>query len=419
MVKRRRKYKLKKKVKRFFWFLVLLCVGITLINSCVKNNKKEKTDDEMIETLLEKKTYLNKINNESNKDVKEEWKNAITNYLDLYYKSMINLETKDVTKVFDNPKGEEAYLAQNAIDLLVKHHKMQFNDMRLIKANYNLLFSNIEETSEGIKIDVLVDENVTFKFIPDVKSKAIDVENIFVIDKKGKIKSIRVVQGYYVMFTNEMETISKSEIDKLKKEYISLMKEELEDLKFDKEDASNVKYKTDITCDGKYNRKAAVAYNYKYLEKRNPEYTAYDQVGGNCQNLVSQSLHAGGLPMDNTGYHQWKYYGSDLDTTDTKTGRSASWTGTANFYDYVIGNTDAGICADADINIFYAEPGDVGHVGYKGYTHSVLVVKKILDKDGKVTDLLVNSNTTSLKDYPFLAYPYQNKRIIKILGYNN
>ena len=51
MVKRRRKYKLKKKVKRFFWFLVLLCVGITLINSCVKNNKKEKTDDEMIETL--------------------------------------------------------------------------------------------------------------------------------------------------------------------------------------------------------------------------------------------------------------------------------------------------------------------------------------------------------------------------------
>lgn len=419
MRKRRKRFKLKKKVKRFLWFLLLLCVGIILFNSCDKNKDKELTDDEKINVLLEKKTYLNKIDNESNKDIKEEWKNAITNYLDLYFKSMINLETKDVTKVFDDPKGEEAYLAKNAVDLLVKHHKMQFNDMRLIKANYDLLFSDVEETADGVKIEVKVNENVTFKYIPDVKSKAIDVENTFVINNEGKIKSLRVVQGYYVMFTNEMDVISKSEIDKLKKEYISLMKEELEDLKLDKEDAFNEKYETDITCDGKYDRKKAVAYNYKYLEKRNPEYTAYDEVGGNCQNLVSQSLHAGGLPMDNEGYHQWKYYGPDLDTTDTKNGRSAPWTGTANFYDYVVGNTGAGICADSNINIFYAEPGDVGHVGYNGYTHAVLVVKKVKDKNGKVTDLLVNSNTTSLKDYPFLAYPYQNKRIIKILGYNN
>ena len=381
MRKRRKRFKLKKKVKRFLWFLLLLCVGIIIFNSCGKNKDKELTDDEKINVLLEKKTYLNKIDNESNKDIKEEWKNAITNYLDLYFKSMINLETRDVTKVFDDPKGEEAYLAKNAVDLLVKHHKMQFNDMRLIKANYDLLFSDVEETTDGVKIEVKVNENVTFKYIPDVKSKAI--------------------------------------IDSLKKEYISLMKEELEDLKIDKEDAFNEKYETDITCDGKYDRKKAVAYNYKYLEKRNPEYTAYDEIGGNCQNLVSQSLHAGGLPMDNVGYHQWKYYGPDLDTTDTKNGRSAPWTGTANFYDYVVGNTGAGICADPNINIFYAEPGDVGHVGYNGYTHAVLVVKKVKDKNGKVTDLLVNSNTTSLKDYPFLAYPYQNKRIIKILGYNN
>jgi hypothetical protein len=78
------------------------------------------------------------------------------------------------------------------------------------------------------------------------------------------------------------------------------------------------------------------------------------------------------------------------------------------------------MCADVDVNLFYAEEGDVIHVGYKDdteYSHTTFV-SKVINNDNSIY-ILVNSNTTGLKDYPVLGYIYQNKRLIKILGYND
>lgn len=416
---KKRKLKLKKKVK------VILAIILTGIIICVfesmKDNNIETPEKETTEEILNKKTYLNTFSNSSDKKLDNEYKEVIVKYIDLYFKSMINLEVNDVTNLFSNPKGAEAYLTKSALELLIEHHKLQSNDMRLTKASYNIEVTNIKEDGRKTEVEFLENDFIRFKYL-NVDSELIDVKNTIILSKKdGKvtIDSLRVVQNNYVMFTNELSDINKSDIDKLKDKYIKSIKKEVKNNKILMEQANSKKYNTDINCDGKYNRDKAAEYSYKYTRKRNPDYIAYDSVGGNCQNMVSQSVHAGGIPMDSTGSYQWKHYSSEINEKNEAKGRSASWTGTQNFYEYVKNNTDKGICSDNDVNIYYAETGDVGHVGYRDYSHAVLIVDVVKDENGNVIDLLVNSNTASLENYPFMGYVYPNKRIIKILGYND
>jgi hypothetical protein len=156
----------------------------------------------------------------------------------------------------------------------------------------------------------------------------------------------------------------------------------------------------------------------KYANSRNDKYYDYSDVGGNCANYGSQTIYAGGIPMDIKGDYEWKYYGTGVDENNAKKGRSNSWTSTSYFYDYAKNNDGFGMCADTDVNLFYAEGGDIIQVGYSGYTHTTVVVGKAL-KDSKIVDIIINSNTVGLENYPLLGYTYQNKRLIKILGYND
>jgi len=423
MKKRKRRLKLKKNVKIIIILIVILIFGIKFLT---KNKEVElKKEINPVQELLLKKTYLNNIKNSTEITIKDEWEDLIVEYLDLYFKSIIGLETKDVTNLFTDPNGSEAYFIQNAIDLLVYHHKIQFNDMRLTKAKYDIEFIDVTVEDNLITISFLQDDYYNFKYLGDIESKAIDIENEIVIrenDNKYTIDSLRVVQGNFVMFTNEIdmnEVDARKQIDEIKENYIKEIDEDLKENKELMNEANKEPYSTNIKCDNSYDREAAVDYSYKYVELRNKDFIAYDDVGGNCQNYVSQSLLAGGIPMDTKGDYEWKHFGEKVNEKNEKKGRSTSWTGTINFYDYAKGNSGYGMCADTDENIFYAEPGDVAQVGYNGYSHTVIVVKNINDKNGKVIDFLVNSNTASLEDYPFLGYVYPNKRIIKILGYNN
>ena len=79
----------------------------------------------------------------------------------------------------------------------------------------------------------------------------------------------------------------------------------------------------------------------------------------------------------------------------------------------------ASVFSEVDVNTYYAEIGDIIQVGYKDiYSHSTVVSSKVI-KDDKVIDILLNSNTTDLENYPLSAYIYPNERLIKILGWNN
>lgn len=183
-------------------------------------------------------------------------------------------------------------------------------------------------------------------------------------------------------------------------------------------------FKASKTAKHSYDRDKAVAYSYKWVNGesvvRNPAYSDYAIYGGNCQNYVSQSLFASGIPMDWSGSEQWKWFDDESDLSELPTGRSGSWSGTEYFYEYCNKNTGKGIVAETDGNIFSAQPGDIIQYVVDGWAHhSVIVTKIIYDDAGNVVDLLINSNTTDRVDYPMSAYGYTDIRLIKIIGYND
>ena len=412
--RKKRKSNIKRKLK---FTLILIIVFVFVL---YKYNQKNNIIDIDVFTLS--KSYLGSINGI---EIEDKYKKVIVEYLDLYTDSLVNLKSRDVTKLFKDSKGVEAYLTQSTIDTLVFHHSLQINDLKLKDAYYDIDYKKIKKNGNKITIDFIENDYYKFKYLDDITSSVFGIENTIVLnDDNGNITidSLRVTRDNYVIYTSVLdENFTKVDIDNLKNKYEKSIKEESIKNKELFEYASNNKYVPIKKCDNSYNRQNAISYSYKYIEDRNDYYLDYSNLGGNCANFASQSIHEGGVPMDIQGEYEWKYYSDYLNEDNTKNGRSRSWVSTYYFYEYAKNNIGFGLCAEVDVNLFYADVGDIIHVGYKDdtkYSHTTLV-SKVIKKDNKVIDILVNSNTTNLKDYPVLAYVYFNKRLIKILGYND
>ena len=173
------------------------------------------------------------------------------------------------------------------------------------------------------------------------------------------------------------------------------------------------------TCDHEYNRDKALEYAKKWVNKRDSEWTTFD---ANCQNYASIVLYTGGIPMDYTGsandFKQWKFYSSAYNENETNKGYVYTWTSVPRFSYYVKNNTGSGICAVYDENLYAAEAGDIIHVGTINPRRHALVVIGNYKVDGKVVDILVNSNTVDLENYPMSAYVYPYTSLIKVYGWN-
>lgn len=413
--------KKKKQIKKKRRFIIILIIIIIFI--VVKDNKK----DEIINSISNKfnKSYLGNVVNDTEVDIKEDWQKLIVSYLDSYTDSLVNLKSRDVTSLFTDKNGLEAYLTQTIVDLQVFHHSAQINDMTLKKASYDIVYKKVSIKDNKITIEFLENDYYNFKYLGNITSKMYNIENTIIINKKDDkytIDSIRVERGNYVIFTSILDDkFTKSDVDELKNKYEKLIREESENNKRLLEEANTKEYIAKKECDNYYNREKAINYSYKYIKDRNEYYLDYSSLGGNCANHASQAVHEGGVPMDYTGNYEWKYFSDELNENNVKKGRSSSWVSTYHFYEYAKNNTGYGLCAEVDVNLFYAEVGDVIHVGYKDnnvYSHTT-IVSKVIKKDGKIIDILVNSNTSDLEDYPVMGYIYYNKRLIKILGYNN
>ena len=404
-------------MKRFFLFVLLAGLGIYLF-MFFKGSPSETPSNPEPNPVKEKTTYLNKVYY-NDLDIKDSWHNLIVKYLDLYYKSLKDLEKQDIKSLFKD--NIYATLADNALDLVIQDRLLLPYDMKMNDISYDIKYKDIESDDDLVTITFLVTEYDNFNFIKDVTSKTYDVENIIVIDDSGDtIYSYRAIKDNYVMFTNEldMEDATVEDIENLKEEYIQSKKNEIEENKEYLEEVNEKEYEPSKECDHEYERSKAKAYAAKYANSRNDDYYDYSKLGGNCVNFVSQTIHAGGVPMDYYGDYQWKHYSSYLNYDNEPEGRTASWTATGYFYNYAKNNTGYGMCAEVGINPYYALAGDAFEVGYDGYTHGVVVVDRV-KIDGKVVDVLINSNTVGLENYPLSAYTYFNKRLIKVLGYND
>ncbi len=119
-----------------------------------------------------------------------------------------------------------------------------------------------------------------------------------------------------------------------------------------------------------FDRDAMKHYQATWALSRNPKYSDYTRVGGDCQNYISQVIAAGGTPMDDVGSQQWYYFRSSK--------RSPSWAGVGYFLKYITRNADKGPRGVIVQSAQSLQCGDVVHLDwdYDGYyNHAISIYR--------------------------------------------
>ena len=161
----------------------------------------------------------------------------------------------------------------------------------------------------------------------------------------------------------------------------------------------------------KYDRARAIEYAMRWALSRNPLFTDFAGVGGDCTNFVSQAILAGCCKMNFTPTFGWYYISPD--------NRAPSWSGVDEFFDFIIGN--------GDFPEVYSRSGPFGYVTSREYAAFGDVVQlanrdgefyhtlMITGNDGK-GDILVSGHTNDALNRPLSSYPNADERFIHIIG---
>lgn len=373
-------------------------------------------------------------------------RSLIDEYFTLYYASLGSNDAADMSHLYYFDTDYEQSLIRTMIDYQIRIRKNMHIDLSYDQFNVGVEFISVEETKKGTQVTLYENNFVNHAFAGDVTSYTSGVEHRFTLKEgagKCYIISHSEITGVYTLITDKFDEMLERKrltlsaltnnqlnqlFDELNDSLIISADQGLQSLYYEK-----TKYNFDpesfalkLSCDNPYDPQAALAYSYewagKYEMKRNPLYLAYDEYGGNCNNFTSQCLYASGISMDLSGdiYHQWKWYGDDINGYSTPYGRTMSWTGVDFFWQYCKENKGRGIVAECGGNIYSGRPGDIlQYVDENVGVHSVIISKVIYDDHGNVVDFLVNSNTTDKVDCPMSIYGYTNFRLIRIAGWNN
>ena len=152
-----------------------------------------------------------------------------------------------------------------------------------------------------------------------------------------------------------------------------------------------------------YNRERALQYAERWAFSRNPLFSDYTGIGGNCTNFVSQCLYAGGCRMNFTPVFGWYY----LDKND----RTASFTGVDYLYNFLTSNEGEGPFG-REAGAADMETGDVIQLSREGegFFHSVLVV----GREGEEIFVAAQSDNAYMR--PLSSYQYDGVRYLHIDG---
>lgn len=152
-----------------------------------------------------------------------------------------------------------------------------------------------------------------------------------------------------------------------------------------------------------YNRDRAQSYASAWAFSRNPLFSDFTGIGGDCTNFISQCVLAGSCRMNFTPIYGWYY----LDAND----RTASFTGVEYFYDFLVSNEGEGpFGREADPD--ECEVGDVIQLGRNGerYYHTLLIVGKEGD------DFLVAAHSDDAYNRRLSDYRFDRARYLHIEG---
>lgn len=458
-----------KEIKGIYRILVLLGSIACLCTSCALKEMEEagnQHEDNPTKISLEETDESQRIvfSYAENISMPKGAEMLIHDFTSDYYASFVDYQEPDLLTYFDfryEKSAENAYINQLALAYLLGVRKAQELDLRLKDYECILEVIAIQETQDGLlSIEILEHSQIKYAFMPERIIYASGIKHEFILSELDDHWSIllhsKLEDIYYIaeealsseVQQDELGKIPGSSEDKLLwdvgKEIDIILLEEgyqevLDSLMQEAKasillntiaykqylEGSDIQEDDEAAWDYEYNREKAIEYAYEWTGccglLRNPVWMAYDGLGGNCNNFISQCLYAGGIPMDITGSinNQWKWYEDYLDANESHSGRSSSWSGVDEFYEYAMNNEGPGLVAQVGKNIYCGQIGDIIQYGMDGeWNHSVIIVEIIPDENGKTIDYLINSNTTDRIDCPMSAYSYTDIRLIKILGYN-
>ena len=160
-----------------------------------------------------------------------------------------------------------------------------------------------------------------------------------------------------------------------------------------------------------YERERAVEYARRWAMMRNPLFTDFAGVGGDCTNFVSQAVLAGCCQMNDTETFGW-YFVSAED-------RAPSWTGVDEFFDFMTGMGDFPPVLDR-VGPFgyitrrdYVSPGDVVQLANaEGEFYHTLIITGVTAEG----EILVTAHTNDVLDRPLSSYRNASERFIRIIG---
>ncbi|MCL2861390.1 MAG: amidase domain-containing protein [Firmicutes bacterium] len=156
-----------------------------------------------------------------------------------------------------------------------------------------------------------------------------------------------------------------------------------------------------------YNRFAAVEYAKRWAYERNPEFSDFTQLGGNCTNFVSQCLLAGGMPMNYDYPLGWFY--------KSLNNRAAAFTGVEYLFNFLTRSRIDIVPVAKEVDVSEGKIGDIIQMSFDGtnFTHAVIIV----ETNGN--DPLIAANTYDVFCTPLSNYNFQKMRTLHILGANH
>lgn len=370
--------------------------------------------------------------------------NVISEYFTRYFTALGSFKDLLLDDLYYFDTEYEKGIANTMIAYQNLIRKNMDIDLKYKEATVGINYLSAEETQDGILVYLVHNDYMNYNFIPDITSYTCDVEHKFLLKEAAgeyyiishsEISSVYtlIVEGYERFLEEKRLTLKNLTSEQVVSTLFDMNKMLVEKVsaKFDDVIAQRTAYNNDPesfavykTAHNTYDHEVALEYSYKWAGKeaavRNPEYTAYDEYGGNCNNFTSQALYASGIPMDLYG-KQWKWYGEDINNTGGRYGRSSSWAACQYFYEYCVENSGYGLVCETDINLYSGRPGDlIQYINDEGTAvHTVIITNVICDADGNVIDYLINSNTTDKVDCPMSLYGYTDFRLIRIIGWNN
>ena len=157
-----------------------------------------------------------------------------------------------------------------------------------------------------------------------------------------------------------------------------------------------------------YNRQAAVAYAHRWAFGRNPAYSNFDGMGGDCTNFASQCLYAGTGIMNFTPTYGWYY----LSLND----RAPAWTGVEFFYRFLTRGEDSPGPAAVETSLQNCRPGDFAQLNFGAgvYGHTPIIVA--MGNPPTLENTLIAAHTYDADYKPLSSYTFRVIRFLHVIG---